>query len=98
MHTPLDFPAFLTYITSLQCQLSSREDLAGAFTSFDESDSGYINFEDLKNDLMKTGPKRMTEEQVNITLRGFVEKTGKNKGKVLYIKFLDAVMGGQTKT
>ena len=98
MHTPLDFPVFLTYITSLKCQLSSREDLAGAFTSFDENDGGHIDLDDLKNDLMTTGPKRMTDEQVNVALKGFVEKTGKNKGKVSYMKFLDAVMGDQTQT
>ena len=95
MHTPLDFPVFLTYITSLKSQLSTQEDLAGAFTSFDEIDSGYIDFDDIKNDLMTTGPKRMTEEQVNTALKGFVEKTGKSRGRISYIKFLDAVMGEQ---
>ena len=98
MHTPLEFPVFLTYIASLKSQLSSREDLAGAYTSFDENDIGYIDFEDLKNDLITTGPKRMTEEQVNMALKGFVEKTGKNKGKVSYMKFLDAVMGEKTQS
>ena len=98
MHTPLDFPVFLTYITSLKSQLSTREDLAGAFTSFDENDSGYIDFDDIKNDLMTTGPKRMTEEQVNTALKGFVEKPGKSRGRISYIKFLDAVMGEQTQT
>jgi Ca2+-binding EF-hand superfamily protein len=98
VHTPLEFPVFLTYITSLKSQLSSRQDLAGAFTSFDENDGGYIDLDDLKKDLMTTGPKRMTEEQVNFALKGFVETTGKNKGKVPYLKFLDTVMGEQTNT
>ena len=98
MHTPLDFPVFLTYITSLKSQLSTKEDLAGAFTSFDENDSGYIDFDDLKNALMTTGPKRMTEEQVNAGLKGFVEKTGKNKGRISYMKFLDTVMGERPQT
>lgn len=96
MHTPLEFPVFLTYITSLKSQLSSREELASAFTSFDEHDSGYIDLDDLKSDLMTIRPKRMTEDQVNVALRGFLEKTGKNKGKVSYLKFLDVVMGDQT--
>ena len=97
MHTPLDFPVFLTYITSLISQLSTREDLADAFTSFDENDSGYIAFDDLKNALMTTGPKRMTEEQVDTALKGFIEKTGKNKGRISYTKFLDTVMGERTR-
>jgi len=98
LHKPVDFPVFLTYITSLKSQISSREDLIGAFTSFDENDSGYIDFEDLKNGLMNSGPERITEEQVNIALKGFVEKTGKNKGKISYVKFLDAMMGDQGST
>lgn len=93
--TPVDFPGFLTYVTSLKSQISTPEDLANAFISFDESDSGYIDFEDLKNDLMNSGPQRMTEEQVNVVLKGFVEKTGKNKGRISYMKFLDEMMGGQ---
>ena len=93
--TPIDFPVFLTYVTSLKSQISTPEDLANAFTSFDENDSGYIDFEDLKNDLMNSGPQRMTEEQVNVVLKGFVEKTGKNKGRISYMKFLDEMMGGQ---
>jgi|SRR5271156_1888037 len=98
LNTPLDFPVFLTHVTSLKSYLSARQDLAGAFTSFDENDAGYVDFEDLKNDLMTTGPQRMTEEQINSALKGFVEKTGKNKGKLSYVKFIDAVMGDQSLT
>jgi Ca2+-binding EF-hand superfamily protein len=94
--TPIEFPAFMTYITSLKSQISSRHELVGALTSFDENDSGYIEFEDIKCELVNTGPKRMTEDQVNVALQGFVEKTGKNKGKVLYAKFLDSMMGDHT--
>ena len=94
--SPLEFPAFLTYITSLKSQISSRHELIGALTSFDESDSGYIDFEDIKLELMRTGAKRMTEDQVNAALQGFVERTGKNKGKVSYARFLDSMMGDQT--
>jgi len=94
--SPLEFPAFLTYITSVKSQISSRHELIGAITSFDENDSGYIDFEEIKRELMSTGPKRMTEEQVNAALQGFVERTGKNKGKVSYARFLDSMMGDQT--
>ena len=93
---PFEFPAFLTYITSLKSQLSSRHELVGALTSFDENDGGYIDFEDIKLELMSTGPKRMTEGQINAALQGFVERTGKNKGKVSYTRFLDSMMGEQT--
>ena len=82
LHSPLDFPVFLTHITSVKSQMSSQEELAGAFSSLDETDGGYIDFEEVKGDLMTSGPDRMTEEQVNTALGGFVEKTGRNKGKV----------------
>jgi Ca2+-binding EF-hand superfamily protein len=95
LNDPLDFPAFLTYITSLKSQISSRTDLTNAFISFDENDGGFIDFEDIKNDLITSGAERLTEGQVNMALGGFVEKTGKNKGKVSYVKFLDAMIGDQ---
>jgi Ca2+-binding EF-hand superfamily protein len=94
--TPLEFPGFLTYLTSLKSQISSRHELIGALTSFDESDSGYIDFEDIKRELTSTGPKRMTEDQVNVALQGFIERTGKYKGKVSCTRFLDSIMGDQT--
>lgn len=93
MPTPLDFPAYLTYLTSLKSQVSSREELTGAFTAFDETDSGYIAYDDLKSELMTTGPQRMTADQVDNALMPFVERTGRNKGKVFYTKFLDVVLG-----
>jgi Ca2+-binding EF-hand superfamily protein len=98
LYTPLDFPTFLTYITSLKSQISSHEELVNAFTSFDDHDSGYINADILRNDLTTTGPQRMTNEQVDAALRGFIEKTGKHKGKIAYIKFLEAMTGEQLPT
>jgi Ca2+-binding EF-hand superfamily protein len=95
MPTPLDFPAYLTYLTSLKSQVSSREELTGAFTAFDERDGGYIAYDDLKSELMTTGPQRMTEDQVDNALMPFVERTGRNKGKVSYTEFLDVVLGEQ---
>src|SRR5271170_4961543 len=62
--SPLEFPAFLTYITSVKSQISSRHELIGAITSFDENDSGYIDFEEIKRELMSTGPKRSEERRI----------------------------------
>lgn len=90
--SPLEFPAFLTYISSLTSQLSSRDQLHAAFGSFDDSDSGLIDFKDLKNDLMTMGSMRMTEQQVDMALGDFVENTGKNV-KVVYERLLDSMVG-----
>jgi Ca2+-binding EF-hand superfamily protein len=95
MPTPLNFPAYLTHLASLKSQVTSREDLTDAFSAFDENDSGCIDYNDIKNELMMTGPQRMTEDQVENALRAFVERTGRNRGKVSYTKFLDALMGEQ---
>jgi Ca2+-binding EF-hand superfamily protein len=93
--SPLDFPAFLTYISNLTSLLSSREELRTAFASFDDNDTGLLNFLDMKTELMATGSMRMTEEQVDMALGGFVERTGKMKGKVMYEKLLDSMVGEQ---
>jgi Ca2+-binding EF-hand superfamily protein len=91
----VDFPAFLTYITSLKSQISEPEDVSGAFMAFDEKDSGYIDYAELKHTLMNTGTQRMTEDLIEVSLGGFVERSGKNKGKVAYQKLLDNMLGGQ---
>lgn len=93
--SPLEFPAFLTYISNLSSKLSSREELHAAFTSFDVNDTGLLDFLDLKTELMTTGSMRMTEEQVDMALGGCVERTGKMKGKVMYEKLLDSMVGEQ---
>jgi len=95
MPPPLEFPAFLTHVSSLMSRVSSRDELRAAFASFDDSDSGLLDFDDLKNDLMTTGSKRMAEEQVDMALGEFVGKTGKNKGKVMYEMLLDSIVGEQ---
>jgi Ca2+-binding EF-hand superfamily protein len=91
----VDFPAFLTYVNSLKSQISEPDDVGGAFTAFDEKDSGYIDYAELKYTLMNTGTEKMTEELVDVSLGGFVERSGKNKGKVAYQKLLDNMLGDQ---
>jgi Ca2+-binding EF-hand superfamily protein len=93
---PVDFPAFLTHVTSLSATLSRRDDLASAFSAFDEKDNGLVDYAKLKYDLMNSGPKRMTEDEVDSCLQPFVERMGKNKGKVSYTKLLDSVLGVET--
>lgn len=89
----LDFPSFLTYLTAHTSLLSSREQIAEAFTAFDKKDEGFIDYTELKLELMQKGPSRMTEEQIHAILGSFIEKVGKHKGKVSYIRVLDAMMG-----
>jgi len=92
----LDFPAFLTYITSQLSVLSHRDELREALTAFDEKDSGFLDYNEFKRDLSQGGPKRLTGEQIDLVLSGFVEKVGKNKGRLSYDRLLDAMMGDQS--
>jgi Ca2+-binding EF-hand superfamily protein len=91
----LDFPAFLTRITSQTSLLSSRDQLVEAFITFDEKDNGFVDYAELKRDLSQSGPQRLTEKQIDEVLSGFVEKVGKNKGEICYHKLLDAMTGDQ---
>jgi Ca2+-binding EF-hand superfamily protein len=91
----LDFPAFLTHITSQLSLFSSRDQLTGAFTAFDEKDIGFIDYNELTHNLTQSGPQRLREEQVDGALSGFVERVGKNKGKLSYGKLMDAMLGDQ---
>ena len=91
--SPIDFPAFLTHLTTLAQTTSPRDEIIGAFTAFDENDSGYIDYEELKRELVSSGNKRMTMEQVEGILGAQVERTGRNRGRVGYGRFCDSVLG-----
>jgi len=91
--SPLDFPAFLTHLTVLSQSVSPRDDIIGAFTAFDESDSGYVDYEELKSALLGSGTMRMTAEEVDAVVGASVERGGRRRGMVAYARFCDAVLG-----
>ena len=91
--SPIDFPTFLTHITNLSSTVSSRDEIIGAFTAFDEHDSGFVDYEELKRELMSSGRHRLTVDQVESVLGGSVERTGRNRGRVGYGRFIDSVLG-----
>ena len=90
---PIDFPTFLTHITNLSSTTSPRDEIIGAFTAFDENDSGFIDYEELKRELVGSGSRRMTVEEIENVLGGQVERTGRNRGRVGYGRFVDGVLG-----
>jgi Ca2+-binding EF-hand superfamily protein len=91
--SPIDFPAFLTYLTNLAQETSPRDEIIGAFTAFDENDSGFVDYEELKKELVGSGSRRMTSQQVESVLGAYVERTGRNKGRVGYGRMIDSVLG-----
>ena len=91
--SPIDFPAFLTYLTNLSQETSARDEIIGAFTAFDENDSGYVDYEELMKELVGNGSRRMTPQEVEGILDRYVEKTGRNRGRVGYGRLVDSVLG-----
>src|SRR5579859_149155 len=91
--SPIDFPTFLTHLTNLSSTTTPRDEIIGAFTAFDENDSGFIDYEELKRELVGSGSRRMTVEEVDNVLGGQVERTGRNRGRIGYGRFVDGVLG-----
>ncbi|KAG4302510.1 hypothetical protein PCANB_001188 [Pneumocystis canis] len=88
---PLNFAAYLTFFSTHLSLLSPREEIINAFQTFDENNSGKINFLELKDALMSMG-SRMSEDQVDKALKQFLNGTN-----VLYRDFIDALAGTEEK-
>lgn len=85
--TPLNFAAYFTAMTSLVSDISSRDDLMGALTTFDEGDTGKIDVKELK-EALTTGKDALTEEQVERVLQGHARN-----GKFNYNTFVESIAG-----
>ncbi|CCG83765.1 protein of unknown function [Taphrina deformans PYCC 5710] len=85
--SPLNFAAYFTAMTGLLTDMSSREDLMGALTTFDEGDSGKIDVKDLK-EALTTGPNAMTEAEVDSVIEAY-----SRNGKFNYNGFVESIAG-----
>lgn len=61
--TPLNFTTFVTLLASHLSPLDPEADLVTAFASFDETESGFVRVEDLK-EALASGRDGLTEEEV----------------------------------
>ncbi|EMR08488.1 hypothetical protein PNEG_03314 [Pneumocystis murina B123] len=89
--SPLNFAAYLTFFSTYLSEISPREEIMKAFQTFDEDNSGKVNFYDLKDALMTMG-SRMSEHQVDNALKKFV-----NGNFVQYQDLVDALAGSEEK-
>ncbi|KAK9240187.1 hypothetical protein V1525DRAFT_354546 [Lipomyces kononenkoae] len=55
MPSPLQFPSYLTAMSSILCQFSSKEELTTAFSAFDDDDSGQADSQELRDALIEAG-------------------------------------------
>lgn len=85
--TPLNFAAYFTAMTSLLNDISSRDDLMGALTAFDEDDSGKIDVKELK-EALTTGRDAMSQEDADAVL-----KLHSRNGKFNYNAFVESIAG-----
>ncbi|XP_046383961.1 myosin regulatory light chain, smooth muscle [Ischnura elegans] len=67
MYNPLDFDAFVILLGYRTVELDPEETLLDALASWDSDDSGLINEEHIKHDLMTWGDK-FTEKEVEMAL------------------------------
>ena len=84
---PLNFAAYFTAMTGLLTDMSSREDLLGALTTFDEGDAGKIDVRELK-EALTTGPDAMTEAEVDQVIGAH-----SRNGKFNYHGFVESIAG-----
>ncbi|KAG5518190.1 hypothetical protein PMAC_003376 [Pneumocystis sp. 'macacae'] len=87
MPNPLNFAAYLTFFSTHLSAISPREEIIDAFRTFDETNSGKANLNELKDALMTMG-SRMPEDQVNNALKQFI-----NGNHVLYRDLINALAG-----
>ncbi|QSL64535.1 hypothetical protein MERGE_001836 [Pneumocystis wakefieldiae] len=89
--SPLNFAAYLTFFSTHLSEISPREEIIKAFQTFDEDNSGKVNFYELKDALMTMG-SRMSEHQVDNALKSFL-----NGDFVQYQDLIDALARSEDK-
>ncbi|KAK9457401.1 hypothetical protein V1511DRAFT_493519 [Dipodascopsis uninucleata] len=90
MPTPLQFPSFLTEMSSTLSKFSTKEELITAFGAFDDDDNGKeADAEDLREALIEMGG--MTKEEINSCIKPFV-RFGLGRERLLYKDLVDAMV------
>lgn len=84
---PLNFAAYFTAMTSLVSDISSRDDLMGALTTFDEGDTGKIDVAELR-EALTTGQNALTNAQVDKVMQGYARNN-----KFNYNAFVESIAG-----
>ncbi|GAO46603.1 hypothetical protein G7K_0830-t1 [Saitoella complicata NRRL Y-17804] len=90
MPSPLNFAAYLTFMSSHLLEISSRDDLLAAFSTFDESNTPALTAPVtlLMEALVEEG---MGRDEVERGMKGFVEKRGVGGDAFSYVHDEDKI-------
>ncbi|KAK9479039.1 hypothetical protein V1514DRAFT_329027 [Lipomyces japonicus] len=88
MASPLQFPVYLTEMSSLLSQFSTREELINAFSTFDDDDNGHANFDELSEALADVG---INMEAINKYLQPYI-RSSRGKEYLAYKEFTEGII------
>lgn len=86
--SPLQFPVYLTAMSSILAQFASREELVNAFSAFDDDDNGAADVEELREALVGSGLKA---EEVDACFKPFVRYT-MGRERLLYKELAESII------
>ena len=84
----VDFPEFLTMMTSKVTEVDTEKEIKEAFKLFDKDSDGYISAEELRNIMMNLGEK-LTDQEVDDMIKE-ADKDG--DGLVNFQEFINMMM------
>ncbi|KAK9458819.1 EF-hand [Lipomyces oligophaga] len=89
MPTPLQFPTYLTTMSSILARFSNnKEELIKAFSAFDDDDCGQADAEDLKEALIESG---LTSDQIDRCFKPYL-KDSRGKEKLAYKDLVNGII------
>ncbi|KAK9352541.1 hypothetical protein V1523DRAFT_413633 [Lipomyces doorenjongii] len=88
MPSPLQFPSYLTAMSSILCQFSSKEELMNAFSAFDDDDSGQADIQELRDALIEAG---VSAEDIDKCFKPYV-KFSLGKERLLYRDLVETLI------
>ncbi|KAK7203121.1 hypothetical protein BZA70DRAFT_81957 [Myxozyma melibiosi] len=89
MPSPLQFPTYLTAMSSILSQFSTREELVTAFSAFDNDDSGAADVDELREALLENGAVKA--EEIDRCFKPFV-KYSMGKGRLMYRDLAESII------
>ncbi|KAK9369702.1 hypothetical protein V1509DRAFT_618863 [Lipomyces kononenkoae] len=88
MPSPLQFPSYLTAMSSILCQFSSKEELVTAFSAFDDDDSGQADSQELRDALIEAG---VSAADIDKCFKPYI-KFSLGKDRLLYKDLVDGLI------
>ncbi|KAJ8103880.1 hypothetical protein POJ06DRAFT_243051 [Lipomyces tetrasporus] len=88
MPSPLQFAPYLTAMSAILCQFSSKDELVTAFSAFDDDDSGHANVQELRDALIEAG---VNAADIDLCFKPYV-KFSLGKEQLLYRDLVEGLI------